>query len=478
MLSLLLAVLFFGVFQVSSFGGEYELSWTPATDTEVIGYEISYRLDDGHTEPFNGTGLSIGDSPVKLGNVTSVTLEPVPDSSEICLSIRAYKSDGEMGPYSQIVCGKIAASSNTYTIWGENKNPINLGSKTETGTCVPVIDVNGQLFQGSETYYLTNFSGGESDTVTFQRAPGDIVLYTQQAEGGTIYPIDYITSFIGERMEVHTTPDFGKCLTGMYDNEMDVFDQVIDGFYSIDSPAESHIIRPVFGSCYSVTASTTGNGGSITPSFVALDYMGSTTLNIAASEGYYLAELKDNGVSVIDQVFSDQYTVSYANENHTVVATFAMIEIAYIPQSGDKSLTADVNGDGKKDSIIFALNGSWYVSLSTGGSFGYSLGTYTKWISGHGSGSTRQLLADVNNDGKADAVVFFSDGRWYVSLSTGNSFGSYTQWISGHGSGSVNQMLADVNNDKKADAVVFFSDGRWYVSLSTGSNFSSYTRWK
>ncbi len=143
---------------------------------------------------------------------------------------------------------------------------------------------------------------------------------------------------------------------------------------------------------------------------------------------------------------------------------------------------ADVNDDGKADAIAYfsggGLAGNWYVALSEGNKFG----GYSLWIDGHGSGSSNQFMADVNGDGRADAIVVFVTGglagNWYVALSNGNSFNGYSQWTSGHGSGSTLQTMGDCNNDGKADAVIYTSDGSWYVAHSTGSSFGGYSKWK
>ena len=156
-------------------------------------------------------------------------------------------------------------------------------------------------------------------------------------------------------------------------------------------------------------------------------------------------------------------------------------------QGSAKQFLADVNGDGKADAVTFYPNGDWYVALSNGHGFDPP----QLWKSGFGVGSTSQMIGDVNGDGKADAVVFYNGpvdtnpgGEWYVALSTGTSFGDYKLWIAGHGVGSTSQMIGDVNGDGKADAVVFFNGpdgttpgGRWYVAPSNGNGFDGYTLW-
>ncbi|MHB8143002.1 MAG: FG-GAP repeat domain-containing protein [Thermoleophilia bacterium] len=159
-----------------------------------------------------------------------------------------------------------------------------------------------------------------------------------------------------------------------------------------------------------------------------------------------------------------------------------------------KQMLADVNGDGKADAVVFFNDpsgsipgGRWYVALSNGNGFD----GYTLWKSGFGAGSNSQMLADVNGDGKSEAVAFYNDsdgatpgGRWYVAPSTGSSFGDQKLWVAGHGAGSTSQMLADVDGDGKADAVAFFSGpvgpnpgGEWYVAKSNGNGFDQYALW-
>jgi len=151
---------------------------------------------------------------------------------------------------------------------------------------------------------------------------------------------------------------------------------------------------------------------------------------------------------------------------------------------------ADVNADARADVVGF-FNDGVYVSRSTGTSFLAP----SRWIAKFGystaaGGWTSQnvyprMLADVNKDGKADVIGFFSDGV-YVSLSTGTAFGSPTRWIAKFGSSAAAggwssqdkypRFVADVNGDGRADIVGFFNDGV-YVSRSTGTSFTTPTRW-
>src|SRR5207247_8691894 len=101
------------------------------------------------------------------------------------------------------------------------------------------------------------------------------------------------------------------------------------------------------------------------------------------------------------------------------------------------------------------------------------------WISRHPFDPQQVADSTGGSPTSGDAIVFFQgSGNWTLAPSTGSSFSPWGYWQYGHGVGSKRQFVADVNHDFRADSVVFFNgDGSWWVALSTGSSYGAYTPW-
>ena len=114
----------------------------------------------------------------------------------------------------------------------------------------------------------------------------------------------------------------------------------------------------------------------------------------------------------------------------------------------------DADGDGKDDFVGYQ-NGNWYVARSNGTQF-----LWPEWgILGHGVGSNTRLLNDIDGDGRMDAIVYFANsGSWYAASGQPNAtFGCcYGQWGSGHGVGSTDQLMGDIDGNGAEDAWCFW----------------------
>ena len=143
----------------------------------------------------------------------------------------------------------------------------------------------------------------------------------------------------------------------------------------------------------------------------------------------------------------------------------------------EQVVIADFDGDGKDDiaTRLADTSGQVYVAKSRGN----GLDPASVWLESIGFDATDTLAAgDVDGDGKKDLVLFArNQGKVYVALSTGDSFSAPTVW---HGFFAVSTYerprVADVTGDGKADIVTFASDsptafGDVYVAISDGTRF-------
>lgn len=184
---------------------------------------------------------------------------------------------------------------------------------------------------------------------------------------------------------------------------------------------------------------------------------------------------KDDAIILENGVWLGAFSDGNLLSQSTTLLVYDAFEVG-----SKQALMGDVNGDGKADAVLFDPDeGNWYVSLSEGSGFVQP----TIWSIGNGVGSAKQFLADVNGDGNNDAVIYFHTGlvgTWYVGVSDGNgAFGGFSPWISEFGHSADGHLLADVNGDGKADAIVFEkSSGNWSIALSNGTAFVNRGVWK
>jgi hypothetical protein len=118
----------------------------------------------------------------------------------------------------------------------------------------------------------------------------------------------------------------------------------------------------------------------------------------------------------------------------------------------DVALLADVDGDTLADAILFR-GGAWFVDLRNNQTI--DLQFYL------GGGADIPVVGDFLGDGRAGFGVFRpSDGRWYLDRN-----GDFTvDFVSPWGTSGDVPVVADYDGDGRADRAVYRA-GAWYVDL-------------
>jgi len=146
--------------------------------------------------------------------------------------------------------------------------------------------------------------------------------------------------------------------------------------------------------------------------------------------------------------------------------------------SDDIGRVADVNGDGRADAVIFSADasGDVHVMLSTGTGFGAK----TKWHEFFAPEGETPTLGDVNADGRADLITFtqsMNGAQAVVSLSNGSSFGTATVWNTWFAPAGEVPAIGRFNADGRADILTFARNGAVYVGTSNGANAFTGALW-
>ena len=155
---------------------------------------------------------------------------------------------------------------------------------------------------------------------------------------------------------------------------------------------------------------------------------------------------------------------------------------------------ADVNGDGKADSLSFNTFASNVAWISPSVSTGFS--ARSSWVSYSPPTPAQMQYVDVNGDGKADALYTDIPGnRVLVSLSTvvflpngnisGNIFSAPVEWANFSAYGTpLNPVIdpaqvqyADMDGDGRADLIYQAWNNAFRVGLSNGMGFSALAVW-
>lgn len=150
-------------------------------------------------------------------------------------------------------------------------------------------------------------------------------------------------------------------------------------------------------------------------------------------------------------------------------------------------VAGDVNGDGADDLVSFnTFNLTNKVLLSTGSAFlpQQNWGGANSTFMGTGFRGNANLVGDMDNDGRADAVVVrlpTPRGIWVarsvVNSARVNTFAAATHWLDNTIAGDYGTMTADLDADGDADVVGLFDGVAALAARSNGTASLPLTAW-
>jgi hypothetical protein len=190
-----------------------------------------------------------------------------------------------------------------------------------------------------------------------------------------------------------------------------------------------------------------------------------------------------NGDGRIDMLYFETWrsfvvSISFSGDN----AQFSQpVNCLKYPASDPEQLQmADVNGDGKADAVFFNTRTDNCVLINIAGERGFQKPQV--WIRYHVSDPEQFKCADVDGDGKADALYYNRYGVQgiMVSLSTGTAFSKPALWAGWENLEYERIKYADVNGDNRADALYYHKtkdSGIVKVRLSKGDSFGEEQKW-
>ena len=206
-------------------------------------------------------------------------------------------------------------------------------------------------------YYLNVFDSLalplESGQYTLAFA-GDIVTeYTITAtagSGGTIDPAGDTLVPHGGSQTFTVTPDEGYQIVDLlldgnsvdFDGQTDEYDFIIGATLSLSNVTQDHTVEAVFGLKHYPILSAAGAGGSITPNGdTQVDHGADQSFSITPDEGYHVADVLVDGVSV---GAVESYEFTNVTAAHTIQASFA-IDTFTLTASAGTGGSITPNGD-------------------------------------------------------------------------------------------------------------------------------------
>lgn len=139
-------------------------------------------------------------------------------------------------------------------------------------------------------------------------------------EGGSVTPSGTVTVSGGGRQTLAVTPASGWHVLNL---EVDGVPKKAAAKYTFSKISGNHTLTANFEkNRYTITAKG-GKGGSITPARIDVASGDSQTFTVTPASGYYLVDIKADGVPVLSSLVDSSYTFTNVTAKHSLSATFS-----------------------------------------------------------------------------------------------------------------------------------------------------------
>jgi hypothetical protein len=270
---------------------------------------------------------------VSVGAVTSYTFSNVTSGHTISASFSrntyTITATGATG-------GTITPSGSQTVSWGNSQS---YSITADYGYQISDVRVDNVSVGALSSYTFSNVTANHSISATFLKLK--YTLTSTAGAGGSINPAGAIMVDHGSSQTYSIVPDTGF---GIADVKVDGNSVGTASDYTFNGITGNHTISVTFSVLsYSVTGSA-GTGGSISPSGVTpVLYGESRSFSITPDEGYNIADLKVDDISV---GALDAYTLDNITANHTVSASFALKTFLITVSAGaNGSIAPEGNAD-------------------------------------------------------------------------------------------------------------------------------------
>ena len=234
-------------------------------------------------------------------------------------------------------------------------------SATITTPTPTITDTSATVTDTNVTPVNTTVAPGEVCTGIFPQYT--ITAQASPPEGGSITPgSQTVNSGATATFTVTATPGYTASVSE---------GTLVGNTWTIPNVTSTHTATVTFTpTAYTVTASVSGENGTLYPASQSVGYNGTATITFYPTGAYYVALITDNGLPV---TVANPYVISNVTADHNVVVTFAapntyLITVSPLPTNGYISCDPTIVNSGGGSTCTITPNPNYHIlSVSVDG---------------------------------------------------------------------------------------------------------------